>query len=243
MTRFIFILLAFVFSHVLLAKEVTIAIPEPEEPYYNRLHDTGAELEIIRAAFKDLGYEILPYYLNYEYIPDALDNGDIDCATSLTPFKGLNAFYSDPLVRHPFVAISLTKNSIILKEINDLSDKDFSAFFGATNELGHTYQSLVKQRHTKKMRPEQHSATSLVNMLFQEETSIVLMDKHIFEFNRKKLGMRAERMQAVTYHPIFQPLSHPLTCKNADLTASFNQSLQKLRKEGQYQTILTEYLK
>ncbi|MBE8232275.1 MAG: hypothetical protein HAW67_00970, partial [Endozoicomonadaceae bacterium] len=92
---------------MVIANETVVAIPEPESPYFNRLRDTGAELDIIRAALKHAGYSIIPYYLEYKYIPDALENGDIDCATSLTPYKELNSFYSDPLVKHPFVAISL----------------------------------------------------------------------------------------------------------------------------------------
>ncbi len=220
------------------ANEIVVAIPEPEAPYFNRLKDTGAEFDIIHAALKHAGYSVIPYYLEYKYIPDALKSGDIDCATSLTPYKGLNSFYSAPLVEHPFVAISLAKNKIVLKTIADLKTIDFVAFLGASEELDEAYKQLIKQ---KKMRPEETNATKMVNMLFREEVSVIIMDKNIFMYSRSMFRERPERKQVVKYHALFTPLAYPLTCKKETVSKKFNQSLRILKENGQYQTILKRY--
>lgn len=224
------------------ANEIVVAIPEPEAPYYYRLQDKGAEMDVIRAAFKQAGHTVIPYYLvQYKSIPDLLDSGDIDCATSLTPFAGLHSFYSDPLIPHPFVAISLTSNRIKLNRVEDLQHIKFLPFLGATHELGDAYKRLITHLEAQKKKPKQTTATRMVNMLFRGDVPVIIMDKHIFEHNRDRFGHRSERMQKVDYHPIFEPLAHPLTCKSEQLSKKFNQSLRLLRKNGQYQAIIDRY--
>ena len=92
---------------LVVAKELKPAVSVALPPYFIQETETGMELEIIQEALKLSGHTIKPVFLPFARVTLAMENGKVDCASTINENSGVKAHYSDNHIVYQNFAISL----------------------------------------------------------------------------------------------------------------------------------------
>lgn len=201
----------------------------------------GLELDIVRAAFKEAGLDI-----HVNFLPPArtllmLQNQQLDAITTVNEGIGkTNGFWSDSHISYQNYAITLQSSGLQINRIEDLAGHSIAAFQNASLSLGSQYQQAIRLAMSYKEYPNQLQQNKL---LYSHRVDIVIADKLVFQYLTPTMGPGFDASQAVHYHDIFPPTPYKLLFATNDLRQRFNQGLNKIRRNGEYQLLISHYNK
>jgi len=230
-------------------QELLIGISFSIPPYVIKERNDGLELAILKRCLEANGYKVLTSYLPLARTLLNFQDGSIDGVINVR--KGtVKGFYTDVVISFRNYAISLEKNKIQIKSINDLSRRSIVAFQRASNFLEPTFGDVV--RYNSEYR-EVADQSLQVKQLFKHRVEVIVMEKQIFKYFRKQLFDRSvklgkkfyfspnEILQTVVYHDIFKPSHYRFAFLSERVRDDFNASLRDIISTGEYEKIMKQY--
>ncbi|WP_462159816.1 substrate-binding periplasmic protein [Pseudoalteromonas sp. GB56] len=237
--------LAFVISSLLICQvslasptKLDIAVGNTLPPYSIAEFESGIEVEIVRTALQNKGYTVKFFYVPFARLKSSLHSHLADAALTLkSDNESGDIYYSEPHIEFHNVVVTLSKNDISIKSIDDLSSLSVLAFQNANINLGDAFDAMAKgnSRYAEIANQE-----SQVSMLFLERVDALVIDKRIFDYYQQRLDSPLNA-QAITVHNIFSPTDYHVGFIKKAIRDDFNHALSDLRLSGQYQNILNKY--
>lgn len=226
------------------AKEVRVAFGLSLPPYVIKESNSGAEMEIIRAALVAKGHTLTPSYVPLGRVAETLASETVD---AVQRDGGVNleekgGHYSDDVITYQNAFIILESNGLEIKSPADLKSRKVLAYQGASKN------SIVAPWLVDAVGSDKYNETpdqlTQVKMLFSKRIDVVLSDKNIFTHFSKK----AASDDGIVLSPVkhFQPFSMPAyraVFKDKEIRDDFNSGLKMIRESGEYEEIYNKFTK
>jgi polar amino acid transport system substrate-binding protein len=234
-------------SVAMAGEPISIAFKPGKEPYvlpkspftdadYIPTNALGIEPEICYQAFKAVGKEIKPVYMNYNRMPTELVAKNIDAATQLVPDLEDVTYVGGYVHLHDHVIYSLSNDQEI-KTIADVAGLRVLAFQQASKFLGPEYNAAIA---TAKSYREIDDQEKQVQIFLAGRTDVVVLDIGIFKHWSKVYG---EPDKEYGYASILgDRFFFSVGFTDPDLAAEFEKGLNIIKENGTYDKIYAKYL-
>lgn len=220
------------------ANELDMAVGWTKPPYVISEGDTGFEIDLIKAVFSQMGYQIRPIYVPYGRSHTMLKNDEVDITLTLNHQLDIDSdMLSDVYVTYQNAIFSLKSRALKITSMDDLQGKSIVGFQNASWVLGKVFRQAVKSSHLYIELPNQKRQ---VEMLLLGNVDAVVMDINIFNhFSRLLTG--ADQMANVNIHRLFQASDYHVGFKDKNLKKQFNLALADYLSSGDYVELKNEY--
>ena len=170
----------------------------------------------------------------------SLKEKSVDCALTINEASGVTGvFYSQSHITYQNVVVALKAKGLKIARADDLKALRVVAFQEATNYLGNEFRAMAKANTNYSEVANQEAQ---VKMLYQDRADAIVMDVNIYKYFKqaiKDVKVDAE----VTLYPIFPPTNYKVAFTSKEVCQKFNESLNKLKASGKYETIFKTYIK
>jgi polar amino acid transport system substrate-binding protein len=234
------LLISCLFSATVQAKvnQLTVAVGWNKPPYVISKNDSGFELDMVRAIFALMGYQINPIYVPYGRTHKMLQRGKVDAAMSLNAKSGVSIeLLSRRYISYQNTAISLKRNKLVIQQIEDLAKYSVVGFQNATKNLGDRYAQAVAKTPYYMELPDQNKQ---VGMLLQGNITVAVMDINIFvHLSRQRTGKN--KLAVVDTHNIFPATDYSMGFTNTALKKAFNKALSQYQNSHNFLELVKDY--
>lgn len=215
---------------------VSFAIP----PYVIQQENSGLELDILRQALARRGHYAVIHYMPLSRTFRELKDGKLDGIINTKENMLEGVFYSDEVIRFHNCVISLASRNLDINTIGDLKGMSVVAFQQASRILGEEFgRTVAKSPSYSEIAAQRHQ----IHMLFKGRTDVIVMEKSIFAYYRKKeleAGFTEAGLE-VREACIFEPTAYRFAFRSARIRDDFNQGLSSIREDGTLAAILQKY--
>lgn len=216
----------------------------PEEPYSKKdlAKDTkglGIQIDIARAALKVKGHSLKHVFVNEQRLNNELKLGSLDIAFDVRP-SFQNRFYSKKnFSKYENAFISLKSKNLNVNEFKDLSDISFTAWQGASKDLGVNYANAVKNNRYY----YEKTNTSKLKMFLTQRVDGILIDENIFKWYYKEVYKGKDGLQIFEFHKLkeLSPRGGKAGFVSESLRDDFDHGMKVIQKSGEYQKIVESY--
>ncbi|MEM6190107.1 substrate-binding periplasmic protein [Shewanella scandinavica] len=217
---------------------ITIGSALNRPPYIIEDAESGLEIDIIKAAFKEMGQSVnFKFYSRKRQIL-YFNKDRLDAVMTMNPANGVDGYWSNDYVDYTNVAISLAAQHLEIKSIADLKNYSIAAFENARLLLGTEFNAVAQQTIYR----EVDTQLSQNRMLYLGRINTVIADRYIFTQLNRFVEPNIDTQQALSYHFIFPPTSYRMVFHNSVARDTFNQGLAKIKANGIYQALVVKYL-
>ncbi len=194
---------------------------------------SGAELDIIRAAFKEVSIEIDCEITSYARLVKKFTQKKSLFASPVVKSEGekVGAYYSSAFVHYVDVAVSYESSNISLKE---LADKKVSAYQKASLYLGSEFSKIMEKNKSYKEMPARDAQ---LKMLYLKRVDYVVGEKNILHNLSKALYPRKKLYNNIVLKKWDIRAGSP----DKELMKKFNKGLSIIKKKGQIREIYKRY--
>ncbi|MBP8118889.1 transporter substrate-binding domain-containing protein [Shewanella sp. M16] len=229
----LFILPTYAFS-----ASLTIGSALNRPPYIIEDAESGLEIDIIKAAFKEMGQPVNFKFYSRKRQVLYFNKDRLDAVMTMNPANGVDGYWSNDYVEYTNVAISLAEQHLEITRIVDLKKYSVAAFENARFLLGPEFNAVAQQTIYR----EVDSQLSQNRMLYLGRINTVIADRYIFAQLNKFVEDDVDTQQALSYHFIFPPTSYRMVFHNSVARDTFNQGLARIKANGIYQALVAKYL-
>lgn len=229
----LFILPTYAFS-----ASLTIGSALNRPPYIIEDAESGLEIDIIKAAFKEMGQPVNFKFYSRKRQVLYFNKDRLDAVMTMNPANGVDGYWSNDYVEYTNVAISLSEQRLEITRIADLKKYSVAAFENARFLLGPEFNAVAQQTIYR----EVDSQLSQNRMLYLGRINTVIADRYIFAQLNKFVEDDVDTQQALSYHFIFPPTSYRMVFHNSVARDTFNQGLTRIKANGIYQALVAKYL-
>lgn len=195
----LFILPTYAFS-----ASLTIGSALNRPPYIIEDAESGLEIDIIKAAFKEMGQPVNFKFYSRKRQVLYFNKDRLDAVMTMNPANGVDGYWSNDYVEYTNVAISLSEQRLEITRIADLKKYSVAAFENARFLLGPEFNAVAQQTIYR----EVDSQLSQNRMLYLGRINTVIADRYIFAQLNKFVEDDVDTQQALSYHFIFP--QHPI---------------------------------
>lgn len=222
------------------AKDVNLAAGLSLPPYIisDSQPVSGIEYEIVKRALEYKGHKLYLRFVTLKQVPIIYQAKVVDGAMTVNESFGLEAHYSDPVITYQNFAITLADSGLTINNVNDLSKKNISAFQNAKIYLGPEFAKIANES-TYGETPNQ---LTQVSQLFLKRVQVVVSDKNIFLYYKKRASANFDTQQAIQFHAIFPPNPYKIAFHDVKLCEDFNEGLAQLHQNKEYEQIFARYI-
>ena len=192
----LFILPTYAFS-----ASLTIGSALNRPPYIIEDAESGLEIDIIKAAFKEMGQPVNFKFYSRKRQVLYFNKDRLDAVMTMNPANGVDGYWSNDYVEYTNVAISLAEQRLEITRIADLKKYSVAAFENARFLLGPEFNAVAQQTIYR----EVDSQLSQNRMLYLGRINTVIADRYIFAQLNKFVEDDVDTQQALSYHFIFPP--------------------------------------
>jgi polar amino acid transport system substrate-binding protein len=194
---------------------------------------TGAEIEIIRAAFKKEEIELTCETTSYARLVKNFTSKKTLFASPVVKLEGqkVGAYYSDPFIKYVDVGVSFSKGNISL---NNLFNKIILSYQKASTYLGKGFKEVVEKSKSYKELPDRDSQ---IKMLNAKRVDYVVGEQNILHTLSKSLYPKSTLYTNI----VLKKWDVRAGSHNKDLMQRFNRGLRKVRSEGLIKKIYKKY--
>jgi len=219
---------------------IKVAVGLSLPPYVLEDEQRGMEFDIVREALENAGYEMVPVFLAFGDVPDALANGRAQAAMTVGSNAGIEAFLSDAHITYHNDAMTLQSSGIVIDGVDDIAGHSVMAFQDARVYLPQAYRDAV-ERSLAYMEIAEQFRQNLA--LINGEVEVVVADINIFNWYRNDPRVAADpnAAAAIAYHDIFPPTPYHVAFLDENARDAFNATLAAMRSSGRYQAIVDSY--
>ncbi|MDN3579076.1 transporter substrate-binding domain-containing protein [Chitinimonas viridis] len=207
----------------------------------------GFELDIMRTAMRELGYEVDNHHLPNARLYIALSDASFAAAVAVQPEPGdKNCYSKQSISEYVNVAISKSSRHITLNRVHDLSKYSVAAWQKAHRNLGREFEALygpnAEGPHLEHYT-ELGDQTAQVRQFWLNRFDVLLIDKTIFAWYRQQLRSSLPTSESVDIHPIFPGrASYYVVFRDCRLRDRFDQVLARMKSNGRYRAAIDSYL-
>jgi len=231
------------------ARDVRIGIGFVLPPYVIREKNRGVEVAIIQEALAAAGHSPVFVYLPNLRLPMELARGNLDAVAANMAYDlgretGLPVFHSAETIAYHNYAITLAEKGVAVNSLLDLRGHRVLAFQNAHKYLGREFREVTSVLPGYRELADQ---SLHAGMLYADRTDILISDKRIFYYWRKKLaespqagGLKLDR--PLTFHDVFPPSPRAVFFMDRELRDDFDRGLAVIRERGVIQALCLEYL-
>ncbi|WP_414828761.1 substrate-binding periplasmic protein [Alteromonas sp. H39] len=233
--RFVLLLLIFSFGQVHAASQplkIAVNIGPPWAFYDGEQGVVGIDVDILKHAFNELGYETEFHLLAYNRLIKDFRDGKYDVA-SPAAFTADHGYLSTYYLPFEDVAVSLKSRQLTIADIQDLKGKRVIAYQSARNVLGEEFADAVNGNSYLEEAEREVQLTLLKN----GKTDVVVGEKRLLTYIMNKLYPNV----ALTIHPIFEVKPYGAILKQEFLRDRLNQQIKKMQATGEYQQIMEKW--
>ncbi|WP_372871112.1 substrate-binding periplasmic protein [Shewanella sp.] len=232
-------LLAMCFAIVAQASTVTIGATNNKPPYVLEDSESGLELEIIRAAFAEVGMDVRFKFYSRKRQILFYEKERLDGVMTVNSYFRLSGYPTENYIYYQNVAISLEERGLRLKQIRDLTQYSVAAFENASVMLGGEFKTVTDKTIYRELSPQ----STQNKMLYLGRIDVAVADKYIFLANNRLVESEIDSGKKVEFHEIFPRTGYQLMFRNSIIRDAFNEGLNKIKQSGRYQALLIEYLR
>jgi len=222
-----------------LAESVRVGFGVSKPPYVFEYEDRGLEVDIVRAAMREGGLDITPYYAPLERLDLMMRRGELDAMAASLPSGTLPAYFSDPYLHYHNVAVALASRNLRIDSIADLGDLSVSAFQRARSLLGVAFGEMARTNPRYREEPRQVTRN---NLLYAGRIDVIIGDRRIIEYFARHPEPPLDSSQPVHVYPLFPPTPYCVAFLQPAARDAFNEGLLKIRQTGEYSRILQRYV-
>ena len=223
--------------------KVNIAFGKDREPYaFNKNYLKGIEHDLVEYILNKSNISINhKKYLSLEEMATALEKDDLlDIAVSVKK-KNNHFYYSSNFISFENTVISRVSDNLFIDNIQDLKTKKIIAFSGAHQHLGDEFEKIFNPQNRGKNYSEQIIQENQVKDFLDKKADVIIMDTNIFKWHLKRLSSNS--ISKYKFDFIFpKKNSFRVAFKDKRLRNAFNRNLKLIKKSGQYQRIINNYI-
>lgn len=220
---------------------VKVAFYESIPPWVNVEHRPGIAVELLCEALRSEGIAVQPVFYPFGRRLNAYRRGEVDALYDVTP--AMQRYYQLPgsisRALHTFdnVVVGLQRRRLELAQPQDMQELRVMAWEGAEPDLPSGYDRLLAL--AKGHYSEQADQGGQVRSLYLGRSDVILVDRLIFEWYRRKLGHQAQL--AVTLYPLLMPKEATVLWRDPLLRQHFDSGLRRLKQDGRYEAVFRRY--
>lgn len=222
------------------APPLRVLVGMHKPPYIDMHAKQGYELELLRLVAHEMQQAIEFKHAPNQRLLELLKKGEGDIATLQSTAAATSnepaLAYGCPYIRYQNVAVSLHRNRILLRQINDLGGVSILAFQNAARLLPLQYQQTVQ--HAPDYRETIDQATQ-VEMLQKNRVQVIILDINIF---RHYNALYPDAAPTDIYR-LFAPTTYRTAFRDAKLAQSFDQALARVQQTQAYIDLQLKYFK
>ncbi|PIK16035.1 transporter substrate-binding domain-containing protein [Halobacteriovorax sp. JY17] len=239
--KVLLILLTFSFSTYAFSKSIRIGGLIHIPPYFNKTKNTGIELELLSAAFKQAGYDnTLTIFSSSKRAIQLLNHEEVDAIVSnkRDSFYGEveNIYTSHNILNFIDCAITLKTSPLSSQKVSSLKGKAIWAFPGASTSLGDQFKEVIKGNN---QYTEFIDQLNQPKALIKKRIDVAISDRNIFVTQAIKDGYSPSDFLFTNVVGSTTPRS--LRFKDKSLRDKFDKALKEIRKNGDYKKVLMKY--
>ncbi len=220
---------------------LAIAFTNSMPPYYIEKDERGIELEIIKASFKEKGFDIKEIRnVNYKDAVKLLNsnvvNGVVDNLTN-SIYEGSEVLQSNQTINYIDCAVALKNSLINLGKKESFSSHSVWAFKSAKDVLGEEFKKSVEVNSNYSEDFDQELQTKV---LLGRRIDIIISDKNVFMYQFTR-NHPAQRIDQLVFYPVSKKTPRNIKFKDSFYLKSFNEGLEIIKRNGIYDKILKSY--
>lgn len=218
-----FLGLIFLLTFYLQAQAYTVTIGTHYSPPWSLGNCKGAEIDLIKAAFKEVNIEVECQYLSYARLVKTFFMGEVKFATPITYQDGMNqdVYYSNKFHSYVDVVVSLEDKKITL---DDLKNKVVVAYQNASIYLGEDFKKAVKQASSYQELPGRKNQ---IDMLIKGRVDYVIGEVNILKYLFEKIN----RDKKLYVNLVVKDWDIRAASHDKYLIEKFNEGLSKVQKQ------------
>ncbi len=208
----------------------------------------GFELDVMKAAMRELGYEVDHHHLPNARLYIALSDASFAAAVAVQPEPGDKSCYSKQTIsEYVNVAISKSNRHVVLNRVHDLSKYSVAAWQKAHRNLGREFEALygpnAEGPHLERYT-ELGDQAAQVRQFWLNRFDVLLIDRTIFGWYRHQLRSSLPTGESVEIHPIFPGrANYHVVFRDCGLRNQFDLILAKMKADGRYRAAIDRYLR
>ena len=230
------------FLHAQPAEKINIAFTLSMPPYLSDDSSSGIEIEIVEAALRESNVAINDVHnVHYKRAMALLTQGAISGIVSnknnrIYQKLDRSLFASAITLNYVDCAIALKERGFQLNSMADFKGKSIWAFKSASKTLGYDFEKVVKNNPKYS---EDNEQADQFKMLVNHRLDIAISDKNIFLSTINDRDSKS--VNRFIYKDIAQPTPRVVRFMDENLQQLFNAGLDKIKRNGQYQSIMNRY--
>ncbi|WP_119681945.1 substrate-binding periplasmic protein [Indioceanicola profundi] len=199
---------------------------------------SGLEYEIIAAAMRVPGHEIISYFGPNARLVQALYRAAVDAIAPAVSLEGTQFTLSEPYLVYHNVAITLADRQLSIASMADLAGLRVNAFQRARKALGALFANAVSSFAA--YHEEGHQDRQALPLV-HDRTDVIIGDRRIL-LHHLRMAMAAMGVwKEWKVHPLFTPTPRSAAFREASIAADFNAGLAAIRADGTYQALMDQY--
>ena len=225
---------------------VAFGTNRPPFVYQNKGQWVGFEIDITKKALglKGHGIKSSSFFAN-KRLGIAVSQMNFDVGVTVQ-YQNDGTFYSDDFISYHNYAISKKRNKVKIQSIQDLTRYSPVAWQNAYTNLGEEFALYFGPTAKGKYLENYLEFVNQDNQnhyFWVDRADVIIIDKTIFLWHRKRLAGQLNTQQALVFHDIFDKATHfKVNFKDPAIRDDFNEALKQLKASGEYQTIIDQYL-
>ena len=242
------VILAFLGVNSALGQDLVVAfgINRPPFVYQDKGKWIGFEIDIAKKALalKGHGIKSSSFFAN-KRLAIAVSQMNFDVGVTVQ-YQDDGSFYSDNFISYHNYAISKKRDKASIQSIQDLTRYSPVAWQNAYINLGSEFTRYFGPNAKGKYLENYLEFVNQDNQnhyFWVGRADVIIIDKTIFLWHRKRLAGQFNTQQALVFHDIFDKATHfKVNFKDQAIRDDFNEALKLLRASGEYQAIIDRYL-
>ena len=237
MRHYVVLFLILFSSQAAFAKQIEVVVGWTKPPYVISEHDSGFELELVRAILLEIGHDMSPIYVPFGRTASLVTKGDMDMGLTLNIGHDIDpAILTDAYVYYQNVAVSRTDRNFEINQIQDLLGHSVIAFQTAISVLGEEFKNtLAHQKNYMELAQQERQ----VNLLLLGSVDVAVLDRNIFQYVKRQLPV--EKQHDTRIHTLFPVSAYSAAIPDEQLRNQFNEVLAQFIKDGRYQSLLDKF--
>lgn len=246
--RLLTILLLSIIPEHMAAKTLKVAFGKGKPPYiYEEAGQVkGIEADVVQEILDRLNLKMTAVSLSFIRLEaEAYHGNEFDVFVGVRNRDG-GKHYSRSFIPFEACAVTLKSRKIKLRKIEDLAGRKISVWRGAWKDLGADFQRIYGPRASGSMSDDYQEYAfprTRFMSLWNGETDVLVMDRHLFEWHRLTSAGDEMVRQDYEQHCIFQAdLSNAVAFKDKTLRQRFDKELQEMKSSGELDRIIRSYV-
>lgn len=156
------------------------------------------EAELFRQLLTELGYQVSFVAAPHARLMRMLEDKQLDMAARQGSEPVVGVFYSQPYLEFHNLVFALTDFPDQLHTVQDMSRYSVASFQNATKILGADFARAMKSSPSFREVVDHHQA---VEMLYQQRTDLLVLDKVTFYRRWAEKGLAADKVRSFDLFP------------------------------------------